>query len=182
MVGMFVRHEDIVGLGHHRIIHDSPAQLRARVNFYLLAVVLDTDTGMHQSVELDVFSTLGFENIYLVDISGHRHPSLFPGNDATLQVHTLIARGGQSTSSIGRTTTTSTIDGNRLVCRKNRLNLLYKVILSLVDIESSLNMPFGELRRSTHIQYHDTSILHQLCESLHISILKVLLTTSCCQP
>ena len=45
----------------------------------------------------------------------HRHIRLFPREDATFKVHTLIADICQLSCCIGRAATTAAIDGNRLI-------------------------------------------------------------------
>ena len=100
MVAMLMGHKDIVGLGHCRKIYHSVPQLGHRVNLNLLAIILHTDAGMNEGMELHRLSTLGLEHINLIAISRHNLSCLFPGEDATFQVHALITFSSQFACSI----------------------------------------------------------------------------------
>ena len=59
-------YKDVIGLRHGCIVDRTIAQLRHRINLYLLAIVLNTDTRVHQRMKLNGFSTRGGKLIYLV--------------------------------------------------------------------------------------------------------------------
>ena len=105
-----------------------------------------------------------------------------PSHYTTFQINTLITDFSQSSSSIGRTATTTAIDGNSLVCRQSGLCFLQEITLSLVYQDSPFEMSFCKFSSSPHIEHYDICICNQFCEPLHIRILKILLATSRIQP
>lgn len=109
-----------------------------------------------------------------------RHVGSLPRDDATFQIHALIADISKSSCSIGRTATTTTINSNGLVCRQCRLCLLHEITLPLVYQDSPLNMSFCKFSSRPYIKHYHITVCNQFCELLHISILKILLATSRC--
>ena len=103
-----------------------------------------------------------------------------PRNDATLQVHTLVAAISKPPCGIGRASTAAAIYSNGLVCRQCRLCLLHEITLPLVYQDSPLNMSFCKFSSRPYIKHYHITVCNQFCELLHISILKILLATGRC--
>ena len=96
VVAMLVGHEDVVGLGHRGIVDGAVAQLRHRVDLYLLVVADHADAGVHQGIELQRLAALGLEDVHLVVVRRHGPSGLSPGHDAPLQVDAPVALGSQA--------------------------------------------------------------------------------------
>ena len=66
VVVVFVGNEDVVGLGQTAVVHRAFAQLRARVDLKLEAVVFNADAGMHQGVHPNGFAARSLKFVELV--------------------------------------------------------------------------------------------------------------------
>ena len=66
VVAMLMGDEEIIGLRHSGIVDYLVTQFRHGINLNLLPVILNTDTGMNEGMELDGLPALGRKLIYLV--------------------------------------------------------------------------------------------------------------------
>ena len=68
MVAVFVGDEDVVSFRHGGIVDGSVPQLGHGVDFNLVAIELDADAGVHESVELDLLSAFCLEDVGFVGL------------------------------------------------------------------------------------------------------------------
>ena len=145
-------HQYVVSLWHRAVVNSTIAQLSYRVDLYLFSFIYYSDTGMHQRINLYCFTISRLKDVNLVCIRRHRLFTVLPSNDATFQVDTLKAFVSHYSCSIGRTSSASAINGNRLILWQQLFHCCYEVPLCLVYVYSTSNMSFIIFLRCPDIQ------------------------------
>ena len=159
MVSMLVCDEYVVGLRHGGIVHIAVSEFVDRVDLNLLAIEFDAYASMHNRMELERLSALGFEYVDLIVAGGDLHPGFFPRFDASFEVDGFESLFRKQPSRVGRPSSASAVDGYGLFLGELLQCIVDEVAFLDVDVDGSGEVSLTEFICSSDIEQCDVGLI-----------------------